>query len=107
MELVVAVVLAVLFAMMAAYEHHAAWVWALASIMLSVVVLGVLSRGSVTLVVAHVGLYGVLWWYNAKRIDERHREFLAKRANQERLKADRWRRAREEMDADRRKTDEE
>lgn len=100
MHLVVAVSLAVLFYMMAAYEHHAGWVWALASLTLSTVVIG-LAGGPVTLVLAHGCLYGLLWWYNAKQLDKRHQAFLAKRAEQERLRADRWHRAREEIEADR------
>lgn len=100
MELVVAAALAVLFYMMAAYEHHAAWVWALASLTLSTLVLGV-GGGSVTLVLGHVGLYGLLWWFNAREQDKRHEGFLAKRAEQQRLRADRWRRAQQEIEADR------
>jgi len=103
MHLVVAVSLAVLFYMMAAYEHHRAWVWALASLTLSILVLG-LAGGSLTIVLAHVGLYGLLWRHNALEQDKRHREFLARRADQERLRTDRWRRAQDEIEADRQRT---
>ncbi len=105
MLLVVAVSLAVLFYMMAQYEHHAGWVWAGASLALSTVVL-ILRGGPVTLVIVHGGLYGVLWWYNGKQLDARHQAFLGKRAEQKRLQEERWRRAREEIDADQRRANE-
>lgn len=60
------VAFAVLFYRAAQYERLSPVLWGLASVALSVAVLGLRSRLWL-LILAQVGLFLVMWWYNAFR----------------------------------------
>ena len=98
--LVVAIGFAVLFHRMAAYEHMSAWAWAIASFALSLAVTS-LWTGFLPLILAQIGLFAAMWWYNAKRVNTRERGWAAKREHERRVRDERMRRAQEEIQRDR------
>lgn len=98
--LVVAIGFAVLFHRMAAYEHMSAWAWAIASFALSLAVTS-LWAGFLPLILAQIGLFAAMWWYNVKRVDTRERHWTAKREEDRRMRDERMRRAQEEIQRDR------
>lgn len=65
-SLLIGVACAVLFFRAATYEHMAPWAWPLASAGLTAVV--TLLMPSIALLLgAQIGLFLVMWWYNARR----------------------------------------
>jgi hypothetical protein len=100
--LFVAIGFVVLFYRVAVYEHMTGWVWAVASFALSIIVMN-LWGGLLQLFVAQVGLFMVLWAYNAKRVDKRHQEWATEREARRREQEARMRRAQEEIKRDREK----
>ena len=66
MSLLIGVACAILFFRAATYERMSPWLWALASVGLTV--LASLLSSSVFLVLgAQVALFLAMWWYNAQR----------------------------------------
>ncbi len=61
---------AVLFYRAAQYERMSPWLWALASLGLAAIV-GSLTSGVAMVLLAQVGLFGVMWWYNVRRAGRR------------------------------------
>jgi hypothetical protein len=100
LDLVVAAAFAVLFYRMAQYEHMRGWVWVAGSFTLSLVVMQ-LRPGLTALIVAQVGLVGVLWWRNAKRLGTDAERWRTAREEARRLEKERLERAREELRRDR------
>jgi len=94
--MVVAIGFALLFHRMAAYERMTAWVWAVASIGVSLLAMWFWS-GFAPLILLQVGLFAVLWWYNLRRVGRREQEWAAKREKERRLRDERMRRAQEEI----------
>jgi hypothetical protein len=99
--LIVAIGFAVLFHRMAAYERLSPWMWAAASFALSMVVL--LVMGFAPVLFAQVALYGVMWWYNARKGGRREQDWAARREEQHHIEEERWRRAQEEIQRDRKR----
>jgi hypothetical protein len=64
--LLVGIVFAVLFYRAATYERMSGVAWAVASFALSIVV-NWLGGGILSMLLAQVGLFLVMWWYNANR----------------------------------------
>jgi hypothetical protein len=62
----IAVACATFFYRAADYEHMSPWVWGGASFGLSLIVY-VLTGSLALILVAQVGLFLLMWWYNAKR----------------------------------------
>ncbi len=77
-----------------------AWAWAVASFGLSFVVMQ-LWPGFMAMILAQVGLFGLMWWYNARRADTREQQWAAKREQERRAQEERMRRAQEEIERDR------
>jgi ABC-type uncharacterized transport system permease subunit len=66
LPLLIGVACAVLFYRAAEYERMSPWAWVLASLGLSFAISFL--HGSIVLaLLAQVGLFGVMWWYNARR----------------------------------------
>lgn len=65
-NLLIGVACAVLFFRAATYEHMAPWAWTLASVGLTAVV-SLLFSSIALLLGVQVGLFLVMWWYNARR----------------------------------------
>src|SRR5216117_458547 len=61
----------------AEYEHMTGWKWAIASLATSFVV-SLLFPGFIPGLLGQVGLFGVLWWQNSKRLDALHVDRAAK-----------------------------
>ena len=76
-RLVVAIGFVLLFYRMAVYEHITGWVWAVASLALSIVVMAIWA-GFLPIILSQLGLFGLMWWYNSKRVDARHQEWAAR-----------------------------
>lgn len=90
-------VIAAAFYGIAEYEHMTGWKWAVASVIVTFVVLQTV--GTMLLVVpAQVALFGVLWWQNSKRIDTRDTERAADAEADRKMRQERVRRAHEEAD---------
>lgn len=66
LNILIGIVGAVLFFRAAQYERMSPWVWAISSVALSLVV-SFLSASILLALVAQVGLFVVMWWYNAQR----------------------------------------
>jgi hypothetical protein len=96
MFLIIAAVFAILFYRAAYHEHMSGWAWAIASFALSIVVTQLLP-GWTPLVLAQVGLFGVLWWANTKRISQRGDHWIRAREEERRLRKERVDRAREQV----------
>lgn len=62
----VGIAFAVLFFRAAQYERMSPALWTVASLTLSLIVT-FLTSSVVLVILAQVGLFGVMWWYNAKR----------------------------------------
>ena len=62
----IAICCATLFYRAALYERMSGWVWAVASLSFSTILV-VLGQGLVVLIFGQVGLYVVMLWYNAQR----------------------------------------
>jgi hypothetical protein len=83
---------AVIFYAAAEYEHLTGWKWALASLIISQVVLQ-LTGWMVLVLPAQAILFGVMWWANAKKQDQ-SAEDQAKRIEEDRrLRQERVRQA--------------
>jgi len=95
MLLVIAVVFAILFYRAAYHEHMSGWAWAVASLGLSFGVT-LLLPGLTALIFAQVGLFGLLWWVNSKRLSTRGEHWVRAREEERRLRKERVDRAREE-----------
>lgn len=65
-NLLIAVACAILFFRVAQYERMSAWTWTLASIGTSVAV-SLLHGGVALVLLSQLGLFAVIWWYNARR----------------------------------------
>ena len=96
LDLVVAAAFAVLFYRMAMYEQMRGWAWAVGSLVLSLVVMQ-LRPGFTALIVAQLGLGGVLWWRNAKRLGTDAGRWRSAREAARRLEQERLERARDEI----------
>jgi hypothetical protein len=66
LSILVVVCAAILFYRAAVYERMAGWVWAIMSLAISAILV-LLSQGIGVLILGQVGLYVVMWWYNAHR----------------------------------------
>lgn len=64
--LLIGVACAILFFRAAQYERMSPWVWVLSSLGVTLIV-NFLTSSLVFVIVAQIGLFGVMWWYNAKR----------------------------------------
>ncbi|UCD25553.1 MAG: hypothetical protein JSW51_06465 [Gemmatimonadota bacterium] len=95
MLLIIAAVFAILFYRAAYNEHMNGWAWAVASFALSLVVTQLLP-GFTALVVAQIGLFGVLWWVNTKRLSMQGERWIRAREEERRLRKERVDRAREQ-----------
>ncbi len=62
----VAICFATLFYRAAMYERMSGWAWAVVSLFVSMILV-MLAQGLGVLILAQVGLYVVMWWYNAQR----------------------------------------
>ena len=69
----VAICFTILFYRAAAHERMTAWVWAISSLALTMIVIWLTQRIGVVLL-AQVGLYVAMWWYNMRRHDKARRE---------------------------------
>lgn len=56
----------ILFYRAAEYERMSPWLWAIASVGLSLIV-DLMTRSIMAVLVSQVVLFGIMWWYNAKR----------------------------------------
>jgi len=92
---IIAVVFAILFYRVAYNEHMSGWAWAIASLALSLIVMQLLPRFA-AMVLAQVGLFGVLWWVNTKRLSTRGEHWIRAREEERRLRKERVDRAREQ-----------
>ncbi|OLB19301.1 MAG: hypothetical protein AUH12_00625 [Gemmatimonadetes bacterium 13_2_20CM_69_8] len=81
----------------AEYEHMTGWKWAIASLATSFVV-SLLFPGFIPGLLGQVGLFGVLWWQNSKRLDALHVDRAAKIEEDRQVRQERVRQAREEAD---------
>src|SRR2546428_11639766 len=61
----------------AEYEHMTGWKWAIASLGTSFIV-SLIFPGFIPGLLGQVGLFGVLWWQNSKRLDALHVDRAAK-----------------------------
>jgi hypothetical protein len=100
----VAVGFVLLFHRMAVYERITGWAWAVASLALSLVVM-VTWAGFLPIILAQLGLFGLMWWYNARKVDERHRELAARREAERRAQGARRKWAQEEIQRERKNRD--
>ena len=66
LPLFVGVACAVLFYRAAEYERMSPWLWVISSLGLSVAI-SFLSTSIVLVLLAQIGLFAAMWWYNAKR----------------------------------------
>jgi hypothetical protein len=90
-------VIAAAFYGIAEYEQMSGWKWAIASAILTFVVLQ--AFGTMLIVLpAQVALFGVLWWQNSKRIDIRDAERAADAEADRKMRRERVRLAHEEVD---------
>jgi hypothetical protein len=101
---IIAVVFAILFYRAAHHEHMSGWAWAIASFALSLIVAQLLP-GITALVLAQVGLFGVLWWLNVKRLSTRGEHWVRAREEERRLRKERADRVREQAHRDRERRD--
>ncbi len=95
-DVIIVIGFAVLFHRMAALEHLSAWVWSVSSLGLSFVVMQV-RPGVAPLIIAQLGLFGVMWWYNARRVRTRERGWAARREEEGRQQEARMKRAQDEI----------
>jgi fatty acid desaturase len=98
--IVVVVGFGVLFYRVAVYEHMTGWVWALASVGLSLAVMQI-APGFVPIVAIQLVLFGVLWRQHAKRQAEITAHRLEERERREAQRAELRQRGREEAERDR------
>jgi len=64
--LLVGIACAILFFRAATYERMSPWPWTISSLGLTVIV-SQLFRSLIWVLLAQVGLFAVMWWYNARR----------------------------------------
>jgi hypothetical protein len=93
-----AFVFAAVFYGAAEYERMNGWKWAIASFVLSVVVIW-LTGWRLMILPAQFGLFIVLWWQNSKRLDHQGEDRAAAQEADRRRRQDEVRRA--QADADR------
>jgi hypothetical protein len=92
---IIAVCFAVLFYRLAYHENMSGWLWAIASMAVSGIVL-LLFPGLTVMVLAQMALFVILWWVNAQRLVARGERLLRAREEERRLRKERVYRAREE-----------
>jgi hypothetical protein len=68
LALLIGIASAVLFFRAATYERMSPWVWVLSSLGLTVL-FGIVLPGILYMILGQVGLFLVMWWYNAQRPD--------------------------------------
>jgi hypothetical protein len=68
--LLILIACAMFFYRAAEYEGMSPWPWAVASLGLTVVV-STLAADVTMVLLAQVGLFGAMWWYNVRRADRR------------------------------------
>lgn len=71
--LLLIVAFAAFFYRVAAYERLSPFVWGLASVCVTGAV-ALLGLGTAAIIVAQIGLFALLWWYNAQHKREQMRE---------------------------------
>jgi len=81
----------------AEYERMSGWMWAIASLAVTFTVLQ-LTGMMLFNIPAQVILFGVMAWRNSKRLDKLPEERAARRAEDQRIRQERVRRAHEEAD---------
>jgi len=95
--MIAAFVFAAFFYAVAEYEHMTGWKWAIASVAVSVAVLQTIGL-LIAVIPAQVGLFGVLWWQNVKRIEKLPEERAARADADRKLRQERVRAAQQEAD---------
>ncbi|HEX9703714.1 MAG TPA: hypothetical protein VGA20_00515 [Gemmatimonadales bacterium] len=95
--MIAAFVFAAFFYGVAEYEHMTGWKWAIASVAVSVAVLQTIGL-LIAVIPAQVGLFGVLWWQNVKRIEKLPEERAARADADRKLRQERVRAAQQEAD---------
>src|SRR5688572_27296777 len=90
---------ATLFYFVAEYEHMTGWKWAAASLVVSFGI-SFLLPGFIGTFVGQLGLFGVLWWQNSKRLDQLHVDRAARNEQDRRSRQERVRQAHEQADRD-------
>jgi hypothetical protein len=90
------IVFAALFYGAAQYEHMNGWKWAAASVAVSIVVKVLPISGFLPFFLAQVALFGVLWWRNSKRLEERDADRVRHMEDDRKMRQDRVRRGRDE-----------
>jgi hypothetical protein len=89
-----------LFYAVAEYEHMTGWKWAAASLAVSFGIKFLLP-GFIGTFVGQLGLFGVLWWQNSKRLDQLNVDREAHLEQDQRARRERVRQAREQAERDR------
>lgn len=92
------IVFAAFFYGAAQYEHMNGWKWAAASIAVTIVVKVLPISGFIPFFLAQIALFGVLWWRNSKRLDEREADRVRHLEGDRKMRQDRVRRGREEAE---------
>jgi hypothetical protein len=90
------IVFAAFFYGAAQYEHMNGWKWAAASIAVTIAVKVLPISGFIPFFLAQIALFGVLWWRNSKRLDEREADRVRHLEEDRKMRQDRVRRGREE-----------
>jgi hypothetical protein len=90
---------AALFYYVAEYEHMTGWKWAAASLAVSFGI-SFLLPGFIGTFVGQLGLFGVLWWQNSKRLDELNVDRAARNEQDRRSRQERVRQAHEQADGE-------
>lgn len=100
--MVAAFVFAAFFYAAAEYERLTGWKWALASVIISLVVLQLFDFLAFV-VPFQIALFGVMWWRNIKHRDEVDQERTARAEQDRRTRQEQVRRARDQADPNNRK----
>jgi hypothetical protein len=95
--MVAAFVFAAFFYAAAEYERLTGWKWALASVVISLVVLQ-LFEFLAFVIPFQIALFGVMWWRNIKHRDEMEQERTARAEEDRRRRQEQVRRARDQAD---------
>lgn len=92
------IVFAAFFYGAAQYEHMNGWKWAAASVAVTIVVKVLPISGFIPFFLAQIALFGVLWWRNSKRLDEREADRVRHMEDDRKMRQERVRRGREEAE---------
>jgi hypothetical protein len=95
--MIVAFILAAGFYGIAEYEYMTGWKWAVASFVVTIVVLETVGF-MMAVLPAQATLFGVLWWQNAKRLDRKPAEQAARVSEDQAIRRERVRLAHEAAD---------